>query len=203
MQVKPFEDEIDNPFILPILSLLEKSNKSWKVHHFLVELENDSFMVSLDEDAQLDLFKRNFLIMNALYQLQETLLPQQWLQTESMDIRLMPRLKDNYSKQEIDVLDPLREYYLDWKNYDAKREDVRELLNSFWRRYQSEIGSTTEERMERKKALAVLGLKETASEHEIRHQWRKMALKWHPDRSEGDAATFRKMCEAWRWIQQI
>ena len=203
MQVKPFEDEIDNPFILPILSFLEQSNKSWKVHHFLVELEKDSFMVRLDEDTQLDLFKRNFLIMNALYQLQETLLPQQWLQLESMDIRLMQRVKEDHLKQEIDVLDPLREYYLDWKNYDAKREDVRELLSSFWRRYQSEIGSTTEERMERKKALAVLGLKETASEHEIRHQWRKMALKWHPDRSEGDAATFRKMCEAWRWIQQI
>ncbi len=84
-------DDIDNPLIWPILSVLEASPQSWKVHYLMAELQKNTIMDHLDDDPQLDLFKRNFLIMNALYQLQEMLLPQQWLQVESMDIRLMWR----------------------------------------------------------------------------------------------------------------
>ncbi|OOE47480.1 molecular chaperone DnaJ [Salinivibrio kushneri] len=197
-------DEIDNPLIWPILSILESTRQSWKVHHLLGELQKDTMMAQLDADPHLDLFKRNFLIMNALYQLQEMLLPQQWLQVESMDIQLQWRVGNNgFMAKEIDYQDPLRDYYMDWNNYDASQDDVKELLSSFWKHYQRHIGNEApgEAMLERNKALKVLGLDENASEHEIRRQWRKMALKWHPDRPEGDATTFREMCEAWQSLR--
>ncbi|MEZ8140917.1 molecular chaperone DnaJ [Enterovibrio norvegicus FF-33] len=195
-------DEIDNPLIWPILSVLEASNESWKVHYLMAELQKNTIMDHLDDDPQLDLFKRNFLIMNALYQLQETLLPNQWLQVESMDIRLMWRgAGSGFVQHEVNRDDPLREYYMDWKNYDAQTEDVRELLKSFWKRYQQHVGHCSETTVERRNALKALGLSDTASNLEIRRQWRKMALKWHPDRPEGDAATFRTMCEAWQSLR--
>ncbi|MDF2185058.1 DNA-J related domain-containing protein [Grimontia hollisae] len=195
-------DDIDNPLIWPILSVLEASNQSWKVHYLMAELQKNTIMDHLDDNPQLDLFKRNFLIMNALYQLQEMLLPQQWLQVESMDIRLMWRgAGTGFVQHEVDRDDPLREYYMDWTNYDAQLEDVRELLSSFWKRYQQHVGHCAEATVERRNALAALGLSEHASESEIRRQWRKMALKWHPDRPEGDAAIFRTMCEAWQSLR--
>ncbi|MFD2177655.1 DNA-J related domain-containing protein [Veronia pacifica] len=194
--------EIDNPLIWPVLSILEASPDSWKVHHLMAELQKTTIIDPLDEDVQLDLFKRNFLIMNALYQLQEMLYPRQWLQVESMNIRLMFRsTKLGLRKQEIDVQDPLREYYLNWRNYNAQEEDVKEMLRSFWKRYRRYIGHSTDTTIERSNALAALGLPSDASEKDIRQQWRKMALKWHPDRPEGDANVFRTMCEAWQSLR--
>ncbi|SKA62216.1 DNA-J related domain-containing protein [Enterovibrio nigricans] len=195
-------DEIDNPLIWPILSVLEASTQSWKVHYLMAELKKKTIMDHLDDDPQLDLFKRNFLIMNALYQLQETLLPQQWLQVESMDIKLMLRgVGSGFVQHEVNREDPLREYYMDWTNYDSQIEDVRELLASFGKRYQRHVGHCSETTVERRNALIALGLSEKASDNEIRRQWRKMALKWHPDRPEGDAAKFRTMCEAWQSLR--
>lgn len=202
MPAEQFQDEIDNPLIWPILSILEVSNQSWKVHDLMVKLRSNTIMLNLDDDPQLDLFKRNFLIMNALYQLQEMLLPKQWLQVQSMDIQLMWRGKAvGFVQHEINKNDPLREYYLDWKHYNSQREDVRKLLRSFWKRYQSHVGHCSEVTVERKGALAALGLNEAASNPEIRRQWRKMALKWHPDRPDGDADVFRRMCEAWQSLR--
>ncbi len=169
-------DEIDNPLIWPILSILESTRQSWKVHHLLGELRKETMIAQLDDDPHLDLFKRNFLIMNALYQLQEMLLPQQWLQVESMDIQLQWRVSNpGCVAKEIDYQDPLRDYYMDWNNYDASQDDVKELLSSFWKHYQRHIGNDTPgaAMLERYKALNVLGLDENASEHEIRRQWRK------------------------------
>lgn len=195
-------DDIDNPLIWPILGILKASTQGWKVHYLLSELQKKTIMVQLDPDPQLDLFKRNFLIMNALYQLQEMLLPKQWLQVEAMDIRILWRgLGQGFVNRDVDKTDPLREYYLDWTNYEADQDDVKELLSSFWKRYQRHIGNCSNTTIERKNALAVLGLTETASEQEIRRQWRKMALKWHPDRPEGDPQVFRTMCEAWQSLR--
>lgn len=199
---EPMQNEMDNPLIWPILSILEVSGQSWKIHHLLVQLQKKTIMDPLDDDPQLDLFKRNFLIMNALYQLQEMLLPKQWLQVASMDIRLMwGKPAPYFAQHEIDVCDPLREYYLNWQNYDAQQAEIKELFSTFWTRYQRYIGHTGEISIERKKALIALGLTEKASDLDIRRQWRKMALKWHPDRAEGNAAMFRTMCEAWQKLR--
>ncbi len=194
-------DDVDNPLIWPILEILQKEAKRWMVHHLLAELQKEKIIETLDDDPNLDLFKRNFLIMNALYQLQMMLLPKQWLQVESMDIRLMWATSSVGASCEVNAEDPLRQYYMNWSNYDANSEEVDELLSSFWRRYQQRIGASSEITLDRRQALSVLGLDENASDRDIRRSWRKMALKWHPDRPEGDAAVFRQMCEAWQSLR--
>ncbi|WP_445947011.1 DNA-J related domain-containing protein, partial [Shewanella sp.] len=65
----------ENPLIWPLLSLLQASNQSWKVHHLATALQEKGLMHDLDPSPEKDLFKRNFLLMNALYELQEILLP--------------------------------------------------------------------------------------------------------------------------------
>jgi hypothetical protein len=189
----------DNPLIWPLLSLLQKSVHGWKVHHLATELQSQGLMHDLDPIPEKDLFKRNFLLMNALFELQDMLLPGQWVQTQAMDIRILRILPGD-----IDLIQHqeagLKSYYLDWANYDTSSNVVRDMLESFWTSYKSYIGINGRV-MHLTQALRVLELDVSASDREIRRQWRKLALKWHPDRQGGDAARFREVCEAWQTLR--
>lgn len=110
---------MENPLLWPILEILRKQPTSWKVHTLAQELSEHDYIPQLDPSPDKDLFKRNFLLMNALYQLQETLYPDGWLQVEAMNIVLMSAIEA--SRHSIDINDPLREYYLDWKNYEPMK----------------------------------------------------------------------------------
>ncbi|GGI70528.1 DNA-J related domain-containing protein [Shewanella gelidii] len=189
----------DNPLMWPLLSVLQESNKSWKVHHLAAELQNKGLISDLDSNPEKNLFKRNFLLMNALYELQEVLQPKQWLQVRAMDIficHVTPSNTELLLAQEAS----LREYYLDWNNYDTSANVVRELLDSFWSNYQSYIG-VNPKLMNKQKALRTFELEETASNRDVRRQWRKLALKWHPDRHQGNAEKFREICQAWQTLK--
>ncbi len=189
----------DNPLIWPLLSILKSENKSWKIHYLLSELMAQHLVDELDADAEKDLFKRNFLIMNALYQLQNMLFPKQWLQVRSMDIRLMDMIpKGTLSEFNNDA--PLREYYLDWANYDASGDVIKEMLQSFWRKYTDYIGNESNP-YDREQALNLFELPIDASKRDIRKRWSKLALRWHPDRHDGDSARFREMCNAWQTLR--
>ncbi|MCE9793433.1 DnaJ domain-containing protein [Shewanella indica] len=198
-EVKPTRLKGDNPLIWPILGLLKRSNRSWKVHHLATELQQQGLMHDLDPLPEKDLFKRNFLLMNALYELQHILLPGQWLQVEAMNIILLRIPPANVPQLQQDD-SALRDYYLDWNNYDTCVNVVREMLESFWNSYQDYIG-VRRGRFAQREALRVLELEADASDKEIRRQWRKLALKWHPDRQGGDAAKFRQICEAWQALR--
>jgi hypothetical protein len=202
----------DNPLIWPIITLLKEQPTGWMIHTLSEELKQRGILSTLDNEPEKDLFKRNFLLMNALYQLQEMLLPEQWLQAQAMDIQLSRNL--NSSNNQIAFNDPLREYYLDWKNYDADTVTIQNLLSSFWHRYQDHIGfhsskNTTQSSSNSRHSfhtinqqdLMTLELTANAKPNEIRRQWRKLALRWHPDRPNGDAQQFRTICEAWQRIQ--
>ncbi|KIF54482.1 DNA-J related domain-containing protein [Vibrio owensii] len=190
---------MENPLLWPILEILRKQPTSWKVHTLAQELSEHDYIPQLDPSPDKDLFKRNFLLMNALYQLQETLYPDGWLQVEAMNIVLMSAIEA--SRHSIDINDPLREYYLDWKNYEADEGEVRRLLNDFWSRYQRYIGGNTSSDLDRAKALSLFELGAEATRTDIRKQWRKLALRWHPDRENGDADRFRILCEAWNVLR--
>jgi hypothetical protein len=198
-EVKPTRLKGDNPLIWPILGLLKRSNRSWKVHHLATELQQQGLMHDLDPLPEKDLFKRNFLLMNALYELQHVLLPGQWLQVEAMNIILLRIPPANVLQLQQDD-SALRDYYLDWNNYDTCVNVVREMLESFWNSYQDYIG-VRRGRFAQREALRVLELEADASDKEIRRQWRKLALKWHPDRQGGDTAKFRQICEAWQALR--
>ena len=153
----------------------------------------------LDNDANKILFKRNFLLMNGLYQLQNILLPEQWLQVQAMDIKLFTLLPNDFSLL-LDEDVALRSYYLDWSNFDTSSESIELMLSNFWNRYRTYLGAG-EQIIDKTSALQVFGLNAEASKQEIRQQWRKLALKWHPDRSSGDAIKFHQVCEAWQKLR--
>ncbi|MGR5400485.1 DNA-J related domain-containing protein [Vibrio harveyi] len=190
---------MENPLLWPILDILRKQPSNWKVHTLAHELSQKGYIQQLDESPDKDLFKRNFLLMNALYQLQETLYPDGWLQVEAMNIVLMSAIEA--SRHSVDTNDPLREYYLDWKNYEADEGEVRRLLNDFWSRYQRYIGGNVSDDLDRSKALHLFELDADATRTEIRRQWRKLALRWHPDRENGNADRFRVLCNAWNVLR--
>ncbi|HHF2931380.1 TPA: DNA-J related domain-containing protein [Vibrio alginolyticus] len=190
---------IENPLLWPMLEILRKQPSNWKVHTLASSLGEQGYISKLDDSPDKDLFKRNFLIMNALYQLQDTLYPDSWLQVEAMDIQLMSSMEA--LKHKIDIHDPLREYYLDWRNYEADEDEVRRLLNEFWTTYQKFIGGSSVASVDKTKALSLFELNTDATPAEIRKQWRKLALRWHPDRENGNAERFRVLCEAWNVLR--
>ncbi|NNN63488.1 DNA-J related domain-containing protein [Vibrio sp. 2-1(7)] len=190
---------IENPLLWPMLEILRKQPSNWKVHTLASSLGEQGYISKLDDSPDKDLFKRNFLIMNALYQLQDTLYPDSWLQVEAMDIQLMSSMEA--LRHKIDIYDPLREYYLDWRNYEADEDEVRRLLNEFWTTYQKFIGGSSVASVDKTKALSLFELNTDATPAEIRKQWRKLALRWHPDRENGDAERFRVLCEAWNVLR--
>ncbi|MGL4712167.1 MAG: DNA-J related domain-containing protein [Shewanella sp.] len=191
----------DNPLIWPLLTVLQASSQSWKIHHLATELHTQGLIHQLDDNPGNDLFKRNFLLMNALFELQEILLPKQWLQVKAMEIQIFRLVPSNVNLL-ITQDTSLREYYLDWNNYDTSENVVRELLEAFWSNYKSYIGLNIN-LMNKGNALRVFELDESATARDIRKQWRRLALKWHPDRPDGNAARFREVCEAWQSLKDI
>ncbi|KJG36508.1 molecular chaperone DnaJ [Photobacterium angustum] len=190
-----FQLEHENPLIWPILSLLQHQPKNWMIHTLSQALREKEMLDTLDSDSNKDLFKRNFLLMNALYQLQILLFPKQWLQVQAMDIQLLNIV---YQTHHLEQEDPLREYYLDWKNYHADSDAIEQLLSSFWRRYQQHINSqpiniTTTSIDD---DFDLFSLSNTASLAEVRKQWRRLALQWHPDRENGDGEKFKLLYNA-------
>ncbi|WP_443083539.1 DNA-J related domain-containing protein [Vibrio sp. HI00D65] len=194
-----FHAHMENPLLWPIMEVLKQKPSGWKVHTLAAHLNELGFVPVLDQIPEKELFKKNFLIMNALYQLQETLYPDNWLQVQAMDIELMCG-RYYGSTHVIDHQDPLREYYIDWSNYEAEEGEVKRLLNEFWTRYKKYVGGV-ETDMDRSRALSLFELPFDASPEEIRKQWRRLALRWHPDRDKGNTVQFQRLCEAWHVLR--
>lgn len=193
------ENSAENPLIWPLLTILRSSQQSCKIHNLASELQLKGLLPDLDNDANKALFKRNFLLMNALYQLQEILLPDHWLQVQAMDIQLLTQLPTDLAlilEQDI----ALRSYYLDWGYFDTSSESIEAMLASFWSRYDYYLGKP-EHTLDKTRALQIFELDRNASKQDIRRQWRKLALKWHPDRSSGNADKFRQVCGAWQKLR--
>ncbi len=191
--------EIENPLVWPILEILRAQPTGWKVHTLASQLGEQGYIHQFDAIPEKDLFKRNFLIMNALYQLQEAVYPEHWLSVDAMNITLIK--PNGLPRNGIDVSEPLREYYLDWSHYEANADEVKRLLNEFWQTYQRYIGGNFTSEIDRPRALALFELDSSATRGEIRKQWRKLALRWHPDRENGNTERFRVLCEAWNVLR--
>ena len=120
------------------------------------------------------LFRAHFLLFHALYELRDRLSSSQrgLLQIEPLCIRRLPWSAGDSS---LTTPDPLRAYYLDWKNLDGTtQDDVCDLIASFWR----QIGRIDG----RKEALAALGLEDPVDDETIKRAWRRLAMQHHPDR---------------------
>ena len=95
-----------NPLIDDIFELLI-NNKVWMVHTLASELKERGLLDTLAADPGRDLFKRNFLIMNALYQLQEQLHPKSLL-ISTLHIELI----ETEIESPATVKSNLKDYYL-------------------------------------------------------------------------------------------
>lgn len=190
-------EAIDNPLVWPVYSLLKSNPKSWKLNELYLALQRQGITEQLDQDPGRQLFKINFLLMNALYQLRDLLGETQALMISVLDIRLLDAGVSTAAS--VDKWDALGAYYLDWQNFEASSEQVHDLLSSFWRGYRRCHGGLSV--VAREQALALFELDSDASPPQIRQQWRRLALRWHPDRAGGDEEKFKALCEAWQSLR--
>lgn len=142
-------------------------------------------------NSPLGLFQRHFLLFHCLYRLRERLRERGAgeLTIHCLCIRIVAP-PDNASDLPV-IHDPLTAYYLDLSHLESTEEaEVLSLLARFWQRFASEE--------QRDEALAVIGLVPPATFPEIRRQYRRLAMRWHPDRG-GDAERFKRL----EWAMRV
>lgn len=174
------------------------TKRVWKVHTLALELTSNDIITTLDENPQRDLFKRNFLIMNALFQLQKQLAPAQYLQIASLHIELCDVTQSNLLSQ----IDPLRDYYLNWQNYDTSTTEVEALLDGFWQKFNAQ--RTSIQQLEPHTRCALLKqwqLAEDATLKIIQKRWRQLAFLYHPDKSPEDEEIFKRIREEYEQLK--
>lgn len=187
-----------NPLLPLVLQLLRETPDGISEYDLLKKIEaTGNYFSALstqpdrdDDDARLALFQKHFLVMNALYRLQDTLWREEnlWLSISPLRIALDISMNDvdetNSANNNIASYggNALRDYYLDWNQLiGTDSAAVTELLSAFWRRYAAHDG--------RAEALAVLQLDSEADNAAVKRQYRRLAAVTHPDRG-GDAAQF-------------
>lgn len=183
-----------NPLLLPLLVRLQAASRPCKLHELMSELQRDGVLPALVAGDLLGLFRLNFLLMNALYQLQARLLLQgDWLAVTPLILQIEPGQAGSSALQ---AADPLRDYYLDWHNLSQATEaEVAGLLDDFWRTFCRQA-----EPAARLAALTVLELPAAASQADIRRRWKELALAHHPDRG-GEVGRFQAIELAWRTLR--
>lgn len=186
-----------NPLIDDIFELI-LTKKVWKVHTLALELAINGVISTLDADPQRDLFKRNFLIMNALFQLQQQLAPSQYLQIASLHIEL----HEGSGKNQLSQTDALRDYYLEWKNYDTSAEKITAMLDDFWQK----LGSMKQRQpsislQTRQSLLREWQLDNNATLKMIQKRWRQLAFQHHPDKSPESEELFKKFREQYEQLR--
>ncbi len=178
-----------NPLIDEIFELLI-NNKVWMVHTLASELKERGLLDTLAADPGRDLFKRNFLIMNALYQLQQQVMPKQQLLIKSLHIELVSDPRQN----QLHPNDPLRDYYLNWQNFETSTAEINALLDSFWQRSskpkQHEAPLSAQQHQQ---LIARWQLVQPITLKTLQKRWRQLAVQHHPDKQGGDNEVFKQL----------
>jgi len=177
MQFPPLRISIEEfeTTLLGYLQTLPDGTSEYDLIQFL--REQDLFNLDPDELLSSDslvMFRIHFIVFHALYRLRD-----QMRQQALHDIDLNPvciRLLQYRSNGSALVeYDGLYDYYMDTDNLEnTGSEDVDEMLQRFWLRLDN-----SERRTE---ALKELELDDPVSDDVIRKQYRRLAMKHHPDR---------------------
>lgn len=190
------EDEKNTPILKALENILQ-AGATYKIHELTVMLKNEgAFPEDLPKDALLSLFHQQFLVMNGLFRLQDSLEAKgYWLTIEPLCICINPKSLDTPNKKK-DVLGPveyLKAYYLDPSHLlEATPDTVADLLSGFWQRFH---------RLDEKsEALAVLGLEEGADLTAVKQRYQQRVHEVHPDKG-GDAETFRQVQQAYQVLK--
>ena len=144
---------------------------------------------------QLSMFQSHFVLFHCLHVLRDRLhqSDEAGLDIHCLSIKLTPY------KDAIGGLpnkhDPLRDYYLDLKNFDkTDAKEVSRLMNDFWQRFVAMD--------DRQQALEQLGLADPVEYVDIKSRYRRLVMEYHPDRG-GDHERLQMINEAMRTLDRI
>lgn len=167
----------DIPFTQILLEILQLHPEGLSEYELLQRLRSDERM-EFDRDRlddPHDLFRTHFLLFHHLYGLRDTLHDNQTGDLEIHVLKIRWHTTCDHTTQALTQADPLRAYYLDLDNLEGiSRTEVEQLLGSFWARF-----ARYDRRAE---ALAALDLPPEADDATIRQQYRRLAMRHHPDR---------------------
>ncbi|WP_221798258.1 DNA-J related domain-containing protein [Oceanobacter mangrovi] len=140
----------------------------------------------------LSLFRCHFLVMHCLYKLRHQLLVEQAgiLKIDPLGVQLFGWRTDFGSDTlQLAASDPLADYYLNLEHLSTDRDTVDKLLRGIWQQAPSAD--------QKRRDLALLELTEQACEEDIRRQYRRLAMRHHPDRG-GNVEHFQELLAAYQ-----
>lgn len=189
---------MQNPLIPEILLLLRQNPQGLSEHFILKALADHNGFAGIGHQGQLPLFQKHFMVMNALYQLQQSLwkTEQLILEISPLLMQLYPVKQRNHSEYLALTESPsLSNYYLDWQHFEkTTEEDTLKLLASFW----SHFVKTDQ----RAAALQILELEAGATAAEITRRYRELAAQHHPDKG-GEKEQFILIRQAFEMLKAI
>lgn len=174
-----------------LFDLLSSQPQPISEYDLIQQLRDMSLLAIGDNDLlssdSLVMFRIHFTVYHALYRLRDKLRDEckHELELSPVGICLMDYQPGSNSLAEYD---PLYEYYMDLSHLEnTQGDDVDEMIGRFWLRMDNS------ER--REEALSVLGLEDPVDNQAIRQQYRRLAMKHHPDRG-GDKERLQRINEA-------
>lgn len=210
----------ENPLCLVVLGILKDTDKPIGIYDLMKRIEDAGYLLVNDNkessDAnvkssiELKLFKKNFVLMNALYQIKQSLKDSGFnLYISSLNIFLSAQGKSDSQSLSSDIADndvssdrSLSDFYLDWGNYhDTDQNAVENLLSSFWKQF-TEYNILSGDRDKRSHALQTLGVESDGSWENIKQAYRNKIAIYHPDKG-GTSAQFIEIREAYQFLYLI
>jgi hypothetical protein len=177
-----------NP-LLDIIFTELSSGKVFKIHTLATMLTQRGNLPPLDDEPNKSLFKRNFLVMNALFQLQAELLEsKQYLHIDSMSIYLTDKLDKSLM-----LNSPLKDYYLDWGNYDTSTAEIERLLTQFWQTFHATNKVNRISKTQLQALCQAWQLPYPFSQKQLSKKWRQHALAFHPDKNPAGSEVFKRL----------
>jgi len=185
-----------NPLIPEILSLLRVQQTGISEYELMQHLAEHEAYSGFADEAQLALFQKHFMIMNALYELQHQLWQDEQLCLDISPLKiqiLIPAESPGSSELALSNAEELSKYYRDWQNFESMTEEqVAILLGNFWTRFVSLA--------KREAAFEILELEPDAARQQITESYRRLAVKHHPDKG-GDKEMFIKIRQAYEILK--
>ena len=201
---------------------LSQREESFSEYELLTYLNKsnvfESLLLSKEKNLDLALFYKHFLIMNALYTLQDRLwendkiiLTVSALKIEKRHAGSKTLAHDNtiLSKGDQSVIDPvLKEYYLNFDNvFSQSAESIGDLLSNFWTIFSRSSsvdgivrGDNVRLSTEYIEKCRVLEVDPASTLMNIRKKYRIKIIASHPDRG-GKAEDFIAVREAYEYLK--
>lgn len=180
-----------------LLAQLLQDGVARREHDIITWLQQQGVLrADVLQDA-LTLFRCHFIIMHCLYRLQAQWFDDgsAWLEIGALHIQRQPldlTAQSSTPQALSNDSNPLAQYYLDLSQLSTSKEEVEELLSSFWRQMSNHD--------DRQADLDLLQLPVNATMADIRQRYRTLAMTHHPDRG-GNTDYFQQLTSAYQRLR--